>query len=417
MKGKFATGTSLHSLFQRLNPFNQDLSLKPLQERKTILAANANFPFDLQICAYMAAASLEGGSPVIVQFSGQALEVAGRGLGVRGMSRVEALKLGARLARETSDVFAEVYRPPFVALGLDHFAIPYPGSDVGQENHASRGCDGSGPGKGALPSVPVPSRAQIRALLDEASQAACQAGVLLPTKEEVLRWEDYMLSPIYREAVTGFCAAVEELRPAWAMIDTGEMPAVLNFAVTKEVRDILAARGYDAVVEAEYGATGQAGHSEEYVKLDREELFAFARCVAGFVKYTGARGISYPIGMEHAAPAAVKHDPDTERLETVQREILRVTGVYVPFAQHGGTGAKEVERGLVGKNNINTYFLVTQAQYLLGHVLDNRKAIEEGRKAACSSDVYIRTARRVMEAVVEKLKECGTYGIWPDIAA
>ena len=63
--------------------------------------------------------------------------------------------------------------------------------------------------------------------------------------------------------------------------------------------------------------------------------------------------------MEHAAPSGEKHEPDVERLEAVQREIIKESGYYAPFAQHGGTGAKQLARGLVAKNNINTCLLYT----------------------------------------------------------
>ena len=36
-------------------------------------------------------------------------------------------------------------------------------------------------------------------------------------------------------------------------------------------------------------------------------------------------------------------------LEEVQRAIVKLAGRYVPFAQHGGTRAKRIAKGLVGK--------------------------------------------------------------------
>jgi fructose/tagatose bisphosphate aldolase len=206
-------------------------------------------------------------------------------------------------------------------------------------------------------------------------------------------------------------AVIEEMQPAWAMIDTGETPVALNFAVTKEEVDMVRAAGSDAIVEDEYGATGQAGAEDSYEPLDGAELDRFARQVAGFVKYTGAEGISYPIGMEHAAPTSVKHEPDVTRLEVVQREIIRAVGRYIPFAQHGGTGAKEVARGLVGKDNVNTHFLVTAAQSLAMHVAKHSEGIAQGRKSASGAGMYIEAGRAIMDATVAKLQECGTYGI------
>ena len=73
-----------------------------------------------------------------------------------------------------------------------------------------------------------------------------------------------------------------------------------------------------------------------YRRLSGEELEGLAHEVARFVRYTGAGGI-YPIGMEHAAPSAVRHEPDSDSWKWSDRSE---TGRYVPFAQHGGTGAR-----------------------------------------------------------------------------
>lgn len=255
-----------------------------------------------------------------------------------------------------------------------------------------------------------PSRAGVRASLEEAAEAARSCGVRAPSREDMAVWETYLCSGSYREAVARFRALVEEMRPAWAMIDTEELPPVLNFAVTKEFCDLMTSLGSDAILEAEYGATGQSGDDTGYRRLSGEELEGLAHEVAGFVRYTGAGGISYPIGMEHAAPSAVRHEPDSDRLEVVQRQILRETGRYVPFAQHGGTGAKRVLKGLVAKDNVNTLFLVTAARALAQHIEKNREAINEGQKSASGVDMYLSASRSIMEATVRKLKECGTYG-------
>jgi len=401
MAQTFATGSKLNKLFEKLNPFTQDLSLKPEGRRKTILAANANYPLELEISAYFAACSQNGGSPLIVQFSGKVLGILGKGM-TQETSYLKALGLGAKLARATSEIYREINQPPFVALALDHFAVP---EARNRFRRASR------EDKSVLGQFPIPSSVEIKRMLEDAVDAASCYGITLPSKDELARWTEYLASFEYLHSVAGFLTVIEEMRPAWAMIDTGEIPPALNLAVTRQVNDLVKANGYDTLVEAEYGAVGQAGEAEEYIRLEGEELQRFARQVAGFVKYTGARGISYPIGMEHAAPSAEKHEPDVKRLEVVQREIIKVTGRYVPFAQHGGTGAKKVARGLVGKNNVNTYFLVTAARHLMNHVLENRKAIEQGKKSACNSAVYLSTAKAVMEATVKKLKECGTYGI------
>ncbi len=401
----FANGKELQGLFAKLNPFDQRLSLKPQEERGTILAANVNFPFEVELAAFMEAASLDGGSPLLVQVSGAALSTAGRGLRAskhapsEKSARLLALCLGARLLRGAADVYMEMYRPPLVALGLDHFAVPGV-RDVlfkdGESSHAAK------TGR---------SVQETRDRLAEALHSALASGVPNPSLEDMAAWETYLSSEEYREALEGFVTVVKELKPAWAMIDTEDLPPVLDFAITREFCDAVNSIDPEIMLEAEYGATGQAGDHQGYVKLEGPELASFARQVAGFVKYTGARGISYPIGMEHAAPSGVRHEPDAVRLEETQREILKATGYYVPFAQHGGTGARRVVRGLVGKNNVNTHFLVAGARCLAAYVTRNADEIARGRKSVSGPIMHMAAGRAIMEAAVAKMKECGTYGM------
>lgn len=406
----FLNARELDDLFQELNPFDSKLNLKPVESMKTILAANANFPLDLELAAFMEAATEKGGSPLIIQFSSQALETAGAGLSRRRLSRVERLCLGARLARDVARVYGEASRPPCVALALDHFSMPPFGGVSGpgeDEEITFPRADDDEPSVVRLGNV---SRDKARECVKKATEAALSFGVKEPSEEEERAYEEYLSSPALEEALEGFIAVIELMRPAWAMIDTGEIPPVLNFAVTKMFSDFVKEKGLDVMIEAEYGATGQSGHGDEYRRLTGKDLDAFAREVSGFVKYTGARGISYPIGMEHAAPAAEKHEPDVERLEVVQREIIKTCGRYVPFAQHGGTGAKRIARGLVGKNNVNTFFLVEAAQKFMAHAFASRDRIEAGEKSACGSQVYLSLSEAIMEAAVGKLNECGTLG-------
>lgn len=394
---RHVTGTELRQLFDRYTPFTPTLALKSESERRTVLAVNGNFPFELELAGFYHASTLDGGSPLIVQFSSGALATAGRGLEAKA-DLVESLRAGARLAARVADSYASIYEPPFVALGLDHYAVP----DLRDALFADDRRDSP---------VPCPSEKEVRARLREAAEAARSYGVKAPTREDMAVWEMYLCSVEYREAVAGFMGVIEEMKPAWAMIDTEELPGPLNFAVTKEICELVAESGSDAIVEAEYGATGQAGDETEYTALNDRDLSNFARQVAGFVQYTGAGGISYPIGMEHAAPSAVKHEPDSVKLEEVQRAIVKLAGRYVPFAQHGGTGAKRIAKGLVGKDNVNTLFLVTAAQYFAYHTEKNREAIYQGKKSAAGASMYLSAAHSISEAAVRKLRECGTYGI------
>lgn len=389
-------GTDLRLMFERLSPFGKDLRLKPEDEQRSILAVNGNYPLELQLPAFFHAATLEGGSPLIVQISGAGLKMLGKGLKPKSVPAVHDTRMGARLMSSVFQVYAAIYRPRFVALALDHFAVP----DLRDALFAEERDSGA----------PCPFAGEIRARLRQAIDAGEVYGLGRPSSEDTAAYEAYFGSDEYRTALQGFMAAIEEMNPAWAMIDTGELPPALNFAITREVCDMVRESGSDTIVEAEYGATGQAGVPDAYRSLRGAELARFARQVAGFVKYTGASGISYPIGMEHAAPAGVRHEPDVSRLEVVQREILRTTGRYVPFAQHGGTGAAKVARGLVAKNNVNTYFLVRAAQSLAAHVGRHREGILQGRKSESGTAMYLGASRAVLEATVERLRECGTYG-------
>lgn len=399
MKMSPVTGNELYRLFEKYNPFRPDLTLRSLDERRTVLAANANFPLGLEITAFTRAAALDGGSPLILQFSGNALARAGRGIATGNeVDHLKSLRYGAKMAVAISEAYIHAYKPPFVALALDHFAIP----DVQQQGKAETCCE-------EVETYVVRKESSV-SMLNRAVEFSSAYGVPTPERDEFETWVQYLSSVSYAGAVAGFMACLEELNPAWAMIDTEEMPPVLNYAVTRHVCDLVKSRGFDIILEAEYGSTGQAGSDDGYISLHGGELNRFARQVAGFVKYTGARGISYPIGMEHAAPLDQRHEPDTQRLETVQREIISEAGYYAPFAQHGGTGAKQLAKGLVAKNNINTHFLVTIAQNLLEHFLANRELVEQGQKSACGSNIYMAAAQAVSHAAVEKMKEGGTYG-------
>lgn len=394
-------GKQLYDLFQEFSPFKSDLTLKPQEQRRTVLAANANFPLGLEIMAFTRAAALNGGSPIIIQFSGNALARAGRGIAKSDeMSYLESLRYGAKLAVSISQTYIDAYKPPFVALALDHFAIPDI-EDAGLANTPAEISEAS--------NYVIPRESSVF-MLNKALEFASGYGIEAPEEEEFETWVEYLSSYCYAHAVAGFIACLEEINPAWAMIDTEEMPPILNYAVTRHVCNLVKSRGFDTILEAEYGSTGQAGSDDNYVSFRGDELEKFARQVAGFVKYTGARGISYPIGMEHAAPVNVRHEPDTHRLEAVQREIVNEAGYYAPFAQHGGTGAKKLAKGLVAKNNINTHFLITMAQNLLEHFIANRESVEQGKKSACGSDIYVAAAEAVSGAAVEKISEAGTYG-------
>lgn len=378
-------GRELRTVFEWQNPFRDQA------HRVTVLAANANFPLELEIKAFCRAAADWPGSPLIIQISHNALKKVG---GTDPSAAIRGAELAAVvLAQGTAETGAR-----HVAAALDHFRVPrYPG-------------DG---GEGSSRAVRL-----ARATVDDALEAA--RGVIGSISEpELESYVRYLSSPAYTAFKRELAAVMTALHPAWAMVDTERLPPVLDFALTRDsVEFIRRGLGFtETMIEVEYGATGSSGQALEYTALAGDDLAHFADEVAAFVAYTGADGISYPIGMEHAAPLGSRHEPDEPRLEAVQTRIYQVTGRYVPFAQHGGTGAARLVRGLVGKNNVNTHFLVTAANRLADWVEARVSGIRSGEKDACGVELYLDAAEAVREATVAKLKEAGTFGVVPDLDA
>jgi len=354
----------------------------------TILAANANFPLELEVKAFCRAAAHGDGSPLIIQFSHNAL----RFIGGRDPGGPAA---GAGLARTVTDYYIRKTEATHVAVSLDHFRVPAYPLRGGAAHRSAR---------------------MARAAIDDAVEAS--RGVLGGVPEgELESYAAYLSSGAYAGFRRELAAVLTALKPAWAMIDTERLPPVLDFAVTRDMVEFIRSDlgRPETMIEAEYGATGSAGEARDYVPLRGEDLDRFADEVAAFAAYTGADGISYPIGMEHAAPSGERHEPDEERLRVVQRRIMEVTGRYVPFAQHGGTGAARLVRGFVGKNNVNTHFLVRAANRMADRVQACLDGIRAGEKEACGVDLYEEAVRAVTEAALEKLREAGSLGAVPAI--
>ncbi|MCL6581325.1 MAG: class II fructose-bisphosphate aldolase [Firmicutes bacterium] len=387
----FLDAAALRRIFAWQNPFRER------EERRhpaapwpvTILGANANFPFEMQVRAFCRAAADGPGSPLVVQFSHAALRTAA-GRHPRGVPAA------ARLGRLVLEDAVEESGARLVAVALDHFRVPaYPGP--GQPSSAR-------------------SLRRARAAVDDAYEAArpVVGGVEAADLEA---YAAYLASPECRQFLRSFLEAVDALGAAWAMIDTERLPPVLDFALTREVVEtVREVRGLDVMLEAEYGATGVAGQARAYEPLHGSELRAFAEEVACFVRYTGADAISYPIGMEHGAPLAERHEPDEERLAVVQRRVDEVAGRYVPFVQHGGTGAARLVRGLVGKNNVNTRFLVAAANRFADRIQADLERIRAGVKEACGSGLYLGVVEAVYAETLKCLREAGTYGTGPELA-
>ncbi len=397
-------GTTLRQVFAWQNPFRPASKEEPdalvpgasvsgagnvAEIRRTILAVNVNFPAEIEAKAFCRAAADWPGSPLIIQYSHGALKILG------GQDPMAASS-GARLGRLIVEHYAREAGVRHVALALDHFRVPpYPG-------------DG---GEGNSRTVRV-----ARATIDDALEASRALTGAVPDSD-LETYVTYLSSPAYVNFKREFAAVLTALEPAWAMIDTERLPPVLDYALTRDVADFIR-RGLglaDTMLEVEYGATGKVGEMRAYEVRRGEDLARFAEEVASFVAYTGADGIAYPIGMEHGAPTAERHEPDEARLAAVQQRILQITGRYVPFAQHGGTGAARLVVGLVGKNNVNTHFLAVAANRLADITAADGDRIRAGVKDACGPSLYEGAVEAIRAATVDKLKEAGTHGASPAI--
>lgn len=407
---RLRTGTELRKVFDYICPFDAEGRLKPEAERRTLLASNANIPLEVQLKAFVMASAEGAGSPQIIQISYNSALITGdapakikllEGVDRKGPQRPVAA--GARRAAEMLSWFVEDFDAQCIFLSLDHFTAPKFKLEEWREPR-----DGSGL-----------SRAHARAIIEEAIETMKPVfgSEVEVSREEREAYVNFLAGDVFGEYRRDFLAAVEASRPAWAMIDTGNLPIILNFATSREMAQAVRRDfdNHDVMIEAELSATGSSGDEEAYEKLTGAELEAFIDRTVLFAEFVGADGIAYEIGMKHAALQDEKHPPDIAKLEATQRALLQRTGRYIPFAQHGGTGAAELARGLVGKNNINTQYLVDGANFLADHVQANLEAIRQGAKSACGTSIYngmvIPEARRC----VEKIKEANTYGLVPEL--
>lgn len=407
------TGKELRAIFQHLSPFDAKGNLMPETERVTILASNVNLPLEIQGRAFAMAAAHGKQSPMIVQVSYNSAETIGNDPnrlkpldGVDVTLQEAAVVAGARQAAELLGQYAANYGARYIALALDHFQVPkYDEQELSAKPRERKRLD---------------RRLAEARILHAAEYMYPVFGAEADLNEQTLRtYINYLVSPEYAAFRRSFLATVQAVKPAWGMIDTEKLPPILDFVVTREiaeaVRQLLG--NEDMMIEAEFGATGTSGKAIAYQKLSADELEVFARKVACFVTYTGADGIAYPIGMEHAAKKEDKHEPDVERLLAVQREIYRSTGGrYVPFAQHGGTGAASLARGLVGKNNINTHYLVAGANALADHVQAHVDGIRAGDKKYAGTGIYLQMLQATAEAALKKLGETGSLDKGPELA-
>lgn len=401
------TGAQLREVFELCSPFTAQGVLKPESERITLLAANANYPFELQARAFAMASAAGKGSPIMVQLSHNSAESAAGDPGkiptIAGVSHFSPdtnVVLGAKLAAEQIALYAEQYNTPYLAVSLDHFKVP-----------------GFDPGK--LHALPRHDKGLSRRVAEARIWHAVEHMYHIFGNEVSLDdatlslYSLYLTSEEYLKFKRDFVRIVELVRPAWGMIDTELLPPVLDFVVTRDITDTVrhTLGNHEIMIEAEFGATGISGQVLDYRQLIGDDLQVFAKKVAAFVKYTGADAIAYPIGMEHAAKRQVRHEPDIKRLEVVQATLYRTVGRYIPFAQHGGTGAAKVARGLVGKNNVNTLFLVSGALAIGEYSVKNIEGMRAGDKKYCGPAMFNSYLHAVANAALYKLEEAGSLNL------
>lgn len=407
------TGAELRRIFELTSPFTCEGKLKDESERVTLLAANANFPFELQFRAFAMAGALGDGSPIIVQMSQNAAEAAagdpGKVLPIKGVKHYSPdtnVVLGASFAAGQLARMAREYRAPYMALSLDHFKVP----SFDQEKLLASAIQAEGLTREITLARVKHAQEHMRPVFGEEAELH---------DETIEAYCRYFAGREYQDFKRDFVRVVEVARPAWGMIDTEVLPPALDFLVTRDivdtVRETLGNR--EIIIEAEFGATGTSGQAVSYRRLRGRELEHFAAKVVSFIRYTGADAIAYPIGMEHAAKKDSKHEPDIERLEVVQTALYREFGKYIPFAQHGGTGAAKIARGLVGKNNINTHFLVAGSLAVGEYAVANIGAIRAGDKKYCGPAIFTQYMQAVAEAASDKLAETGSLNLGAKLSA
>ncbi len=401
--GAMLTGRELRKIYDLFCPFDDEMNLKPEEERVTLLAANANNWW--QTRAFVMLSALDKQSPIIIQFSHNANTKIGglpgkifapEGLGYRGNAAIR----GARAMATWIEEEVEAWGADLVAASLDHFAVPKFDADKDYPQCA----------------VPTGYADAIDASI--AYLEGVDLGHMMEDMSGGLKdkYISYLSSVEYQDFRSDFMETVEVIKPAWGMIDTEGIPPVLDFAVSRDIADAtrIELGNHDMMLEAELGETGQSGDDKEYVAMAGQDLEDFANLTAAFVEYTGAEGLSYDIGMKHAATATEKHPIDENKIEAVERRVIEKTGTYAAFAQHGGTGSAGVAKGLIGKTNINTAFLVAGSIGRHEFFASDPEGVMGGNKKMCGTDVETNIyLESVYDEAVRRMEPTGSMNTGP----
>ena len=404
--GNLLKGRQLRAILDHFCPFDDDGNLKPEDQRVTLVAANSNNWW--QTRAFVQAAAQGEQSPIVVQFSHNSnRKVGGDPTGIFVPDGVDyhanPVINGAIINAAWIAMEAEAWGADFVAVSLDHFKVP---KFDAAKDYVRRATPFNYEEKidSVIAYLESKDLTKVAVEVDDATRAAYLV---------------YLTSVDYQQFRADFLDTVSIMEPAWGMIDTEGVPPVLDFIITQDISSGVRVdlNNNDMMLEAELEATGTSGDEIEYQAASEEELAEFANLAAAFVDYTGAEGIAYDIGMKHSAKSDEKHPTDVHKLEVVQRTIIDQAGVYAAFAQHGGTGAADVPRGLIGKTNLNTCFLVDGSQARFEYFEEHADLVRAGDKNICGTDVETHVyLRAVYESVVERYANTGSYQIGPQIA-
>ncbi len=404
--GRLLTGQQLRKIFDHYCPFDEEGNLRSNDKRVTLCANNSNNWWETR--AFVQAAAQGDQSPMVIQFSYNANRKIGGAPNAifipEGVTyHANPVTNSARIMSDWLAMEADAWGADFVAASLDHFNVPKFSPTTQYERTAT----------------PIDYEAKIDDALEYLRKQGLDTVAAEVGDDTFAAYSDYLRSVEYRNFRADFLDTVSIMQPAWGMIDTEGIPPVLDFVITKDIASGVRTdlNNNDMMLEAELGATGQSGDEIEYDEMSDEQLAEFAHLAASFIAYTGAEGIAYDIGMKHAAKSGEKHPTDARKLETVQRTIIEETGIYAPFAQHGGTGAADVPRSLIGKTNLNTCYLVAGTQARFEYMDEHAELVRAGDKKICGTDVETHVyLKGVYEEVVHRFEGTGSWQIGPELA-
>ncbi len=405
--GKLLTGRQLRSIFDYYCPFDEEGNLRPDAERVTLCANNSNNWWETR--AFVQAAAQGDQSPMVIQFSYNAnRKIGGDPTAIfvpEGVSyHANPVTNSAQIMSDWLEMEADAWGADFVAASLDHFNVPkfVPGKEY------------------ARAATPINYEEKLAAVLSYLRDKGLDSVASEVDDATFAAYANYLCSVDYLAFRADFLDTVRIIEPAWGMIDTEGIPYVLDFVITQDIASGVRfdLNNNDMMFEAELGATGTSGDQIEYEVLSDAALDEFAHLVASFIAYTGAEGIAYDIGMKHGAKSGEKHPTDVRKLEVVQRTTIEETGVYAPFAQHGGTGAADVPRSLIGKTNLNTCYLVAGTQARFAYMDERADLVRAGDKKICGTDIETHVyLQGLYDEVVRRFEGTGSWQIGPQVAA